>query len=162
MDEAKLEIRSCPKCGAAAKATADEFDIGVVCPKCGEAGVFPKAASDGPPVARPVHGVAGEASASGTSADDAVSTIIPYKNAAALIAYYLAVFSLIPCIGLFLGIAAFICGIIGLRKAKAMPSAKGKVHAWIGIIVGGLFALVWLAAIIWVIVNMNANRYWAR
>src|SRR5579871_2651829 len=29
--------------------------------------------------------------------EEAVSTIIPYKNARALIAYYLGVFSLIPC-----------------------------------------------------------------
>ena len=68
----------------------------------------------------------------------AVSTIIPYKNVQALIAYYLAVFSVIPCFGLVLGLAAFVLGLRGLKCARENPEAKGKVHAWIGIILGGL------------------------
>jgi hypothetical protein len=76
--------------------------------------------------------------------DDALSSIIPYKNSSALIAYYLGVFSLIPCLGIILGIAAFILGLRGLNYAKKHPEAKGKVHAWIGIIVGGFFALLYL------------------
>src|SRR5580704_12064511 len=63
--------------------------------------------------------------------DSAIATIIPYRNAPALVAYYLGVFSLIPCIGFVLGIAAFIFGIFGLRLARLHPEAKGKVHAWI-------------------------------
>ena len=70
--------------------------------------------------------------------------IVPYKNPKALIAYYLGVFSIIPG----LGIAAFILGILGLRYAKANPEAKGVVHAWIGIIVGGLFGFGYLVLVI--------------
>jgi hypothetical protein len=73
--------------------------------------------------------------------EEAVSTIIPYKNARALIAYYLGVFSLIPCAGLLLGPAAFILGILGLRYVKVHPTAKGTGHAIAGIVLGGLTTL---------------------
>jgi hypothetical protein len=73
--------------------------------------------------------------------EEAVSTIIPCKNARALIAYYLGVFSLIPCAGLLLGPAAFILGILGLRYVKAHPSAKGTGHAIAGIVLGSLTTL---------------------
>ncbi|HEY7425268.1 MAG TPA: DUF4190 domain-containing protein [Gemmataceae bacterium] len=81
-------------------------------------------------------------------ADDAVSTIIPYKNGRALSAYYLGVFSLIPCVGLLLGPAALILGILGMRYVKAHPTAKGTGHALAGIIMGSLTTLGnWGAAI---------------
>ena len=73
---------------------------------------------------------------------DATGGVIPYKNVPALVAYYCGVFSIIPCFPI--GIAAFILGIIGLRKAKQTPAVRGQVHAWIGIIAGGLFGLLWL------------------
>ena len=75
------------------------------------------------------------------SASDAVSTIIPYKNARALLAYYLGVFSLIPCLGLLLGPAALVLGILGLRYVRANPTAKGTGHAIAGIIMGVLTTL---------------------
>ncbi len=76
---------------------------------------------------------------------NAVSTIVPYKNVKALLAYYLGVFSVIPVVGIVLGIAAFILGLLGLKFARAHPESKGKVHAWIGIVVGGLFGFGYLA-----------------
>lgn len=69
--------------------------------------------------------------------DDTVARIIPYKNPPALIAYYLGVFSLIPFLGIVPGIAAFILGLIGLRAVRAKPESRGKVHAWIGSVLGG-------------------------
>jgi hypothetical protein len=72
---------------------------------------------------------------------DATGGIIPYKNGPALAAYYLGIFSLLPCIGLVLAIPAFILGIMGLKKRKENPAVKGSVHAWIGIIMGGIFTL---------------------
>ena len=45
-----------------------------------------------------------------------LTTVIPVTNPAVLTAYYLAVFSLIPCRDLLLAIPAFIPGIIGLKK----------------------------------------------
>jgi hypothetical protein len=79
----------------------------------------------------------------GAGERDATGGIIPYKNPPALIAYYLAVFSLIPCLGLPLGLAAFVLGIVGLVKRKRQPHVKGSVHAWIGILLGGGMVLLW-------------------
>jgi len=73
--------------------------------------------------------------------DNPLSAVVPYKNPKALIAYYLGIFSLIPCLGLPLGIAAFILGVLGLKFLKTHPAAHGKVHAWIGIVLGGLCTL---------------------
>ncbi len=70
------------------------------------------------------------------SGDETVAKVIPYKNAAALTAYYLGVFSLIPCVGLILGIAALGLGVMGLKVAKRNPQAHGTVHAWVGIVLG--------------------------
>jgi hypothetical protein len=79
---------------------------------------------------------------------DGITALIPYKNTPALVGYYLAVFSLIPCVGAPLGLVAFGLGIAGLRKARQHPEAKGKVHAWVGIILGGLCGFGNLALII--------------
>lgn len=88
---------------------------------------------------------------------DATGGVIPYKNMPALLAYYLGLFSLFPCLGLFLAIPAFVLGIMGLRKRKENPAVKGAVHAWIGIVMGGIFTLVWGAAWILGIIGMVAG-----
>jgi hypothetical protein len=84
--------------------------------------------------------------------DEAVATVVPYKNAPALIGYYLGVFSLIPCLGLPLGIAAIPLGIVGLKKRKQHPEIHGAAHAWVAIILGSITTLLWggilLAAIV--------------
>ena len=105
----------CSKCGA------QNDDINDSCVNCGEPLAY----------ARPQGG-------------DVFSRIVPYKNSRALIAYYLAVFSLIPFVGILLGIAAFVLGLLGLRFAKEHPDSGGKVHAWIGILLGGLFGFGYL------------------
>jgi hypothetical protein len=80
--------------------------------------------------------------------------LIP-KNAKALWAYYLGIFSFIPLIGLPMGAAAFILGIKGLQFARDNPEAKGKIHAWIGIVLGGFFALIYTFL---VIAMLNASQ----
>jgi len=79
---------------------------------------------------------------------DPVSLVIPYKNPYALTAYYLAVFSLIPGIGGILGVAACALGITGLVYARRHPGARGHVHAWVGIVLGGLIALAHVALVL--------------
>ena len=69
-----------------------------------------------------------------------VSTVIPYKNVPALIAYYVGVFCII-CPPL-LCFPAIILGVIGLRKVKENPEVKGTAHAWIGILSGSFFLLL--------------------
>ena len=81
--------------------------------------------------------------------DGTLGGLIPYKNSSALIAYYLGVFSIIPCLGIVLGLAGFVLGLKGLKFAKAHPEAKGKTHAWVGILMGGLFGFGYLAAVLW-------------
>lgn len=76
--------------------------------------------------------------------EEPLAALIPYKNSSALVAYYLAVFSLIPFLGIFLGIPAFFLGLRGLRYAREHPEAKGQAHAWIGIIGGGFFGFGYL------------------
>ncbi|MSU57138.1 MAG: DUF4339 domain-containing protein [Pedosphaera sp.] len=87
----------------------------------------------------------------GTSApagNDGLNVIIPYKNVRALVAYYLGVFSLIPFVGIPLGLAGFVLGILGLRYRRQHPTAGGVVHAWIGIILGGICGFGWLALVL--------------
>ncbi len=110
----------CTKCGA------ENDDKAEKCVKCGE----------------PLR--TGPVVVAGTG----VESMIPYKNVCALVGYYLAVFSLIPFIGILLGIPAFILGIMGLKHARQHPEAKGKVHAWVGIILGGLCGFGWLVLIL--------------
>jgi len=71
------------------------------------------------------------------------SALIPYRNPHALAAYYCGVFSLIPIIGVLLGIPAFILGIMGYRRFRRQPEIKGALHAWAGIIMGGVLSLLW-------------------
>ncbi len=91
-------------------------------------------------------------------AGDATGGIIPYKNPPALIAYYLAVFSLIPVLGLPLGVAAVILGLKGLQKNREHPEVKGTAHAWIGIILGGLCALINLGVGVLIVVSLAVRR----
>jgi hypothetical protein len=78
---------------------------------------------------------------------DATGGVIPYKNGPALAAYYLAVAALIPVFGFFCAIPAFFLGLKGLKKAKLEPHVRGQVHAWIGVVVGGLLTLGYLIGI---------------
>lgn len=70
-----------------------------------------------------------------------LAQLIPYRNGLALGAYYCAVFALIPVVGLLLGWTAFGLGLAGLRFLRRNPAAGGKVHAWIGIVLGALCGL---------------------
>ena len=154
---------TCPKCNGKLKVADDATGKNIKCPKC--AAVFPANAPEQaaitaqtpPPApegiteAPPVEEDLVEEELSRTRrrardirrnpAEEAVSTIIPYKNGRALAAYYLGVFSLIPCAGLLLGPAGLILGILGLRYVKANPTAKGTGHAIAGIVLGGLTTL---------------------
>ena len=89
---------------------------------------------------------------------DATGGVIPYKNPKALIAYYLGIFSGFPIIGIPLGIAAFVLGIMGLRDRKRNPVIKGSVHAGIGIGCGGFFALFWSFILVVGIIGIASGK----
>jgi hypothetical protein len=94
--------------------------------------------------------------------DDPLATVIPYRNGRALAAYYLGVFSLIPCLGLILGPLALIFGILGKRYVTQHPTAKGTGHAIAGIVLGSLTMLLnWgglVAGLIIIIVGSATKR----
>ena len=79
--------------------------------------------------------------------------MIPSGNPSALTAYYLGIFSIIPCLAVPMGIAAVVLGLRGLKLAKERPEVHGRTHAWVGIIAGGLFALLNLGGVIFAIVT---------
>ena len=74
---------------------------------------------------------------------------------AALIAYYVGVFSIIPCLGPLPGIVALVLGIKGLKYANEHPEAKGKAHAIVGIVAGGLFAAVYSVVAVFILLGMT-------
>jgi hypothetical protein len=96
----------------------------------------------------------GAPTASGAS--DTLSKIVPYKNTPALVGYYLAVFSLVPCLGAPLAIAAVVLGVMGLRKAKEHPEAHGKAHAWVALVLGGLMFVLQSACGLWFMATLRA------
>ncbi|MBI3407715.1 MAG: DUF4190 domain-containing protein [Planctomycetes bacterium] len=84
--------------------------------------------------------------------DDALSTIIPYHNGRALAAYYAGVFSFICFIGIPLGFAAIILGILGLKYVKKNPEAKGTGHAIAGIVLGSVTLVLHFVVILVIVV----------
>jgi hypothetical protein len=88
---------------------------------------------------------------------DATGGLIPDKNVPALIAYYLGIFSLLPVIGLPLGMVAVVLGIMGLVKKSKTPQVRGTAHALIGIILGSITTLVWGGCVLLMIVGALSN-----
>jgi uncharacterized protein YqgC (DUF456 family) len=75
---------------------------------------------------------------------DGFATVVPYRNGAALAAYYMGVFGLIPGVGFVLGPLALIFGIVGLVKARKNPKAHGTGHAIVGILLGLIDPVLWI------------------
>lgn len=75
---------------------------------------------------------------------DGLARVVPYRNGAALAAYYCGVFGLIPVVGFILGPIAFILGIIGFVKARRDPKARGTGHAIAGIVLGLIDPPLWI------------------
>jgi hypothetical protein len=73
--------------------------------------------------------------------ESVVETFIPSQNGPALASYYLGLFSLFPCLGFPLGVAAVYYGVRGVRNVRQNPAVRGGAHAWVGVICGGLFGL---------------------
>ena len=85
-----------------------------------------------------------------TSDEAPLSGLIPYKNPPALIGYYVSIFSCFPILGLLLGPAAIVLGIVGIRRRSADPKRRGLAHAWIAIsfgVIGTCISLLMVAAL---------------
>jgi len=83
--------------------------------------------------------------------------LIPYRNGFALAAYYVGLFSCIPFLFPF-GLLAIYLGLRGLKLAREEPEVEGTVHAWVGIVSGGLFCLLWLVVAVVLIVSWQGKR----
>ncbi len=142
---------SCHKCGQQYQVGGAMAGKAVACKNCGasltvpeESALFeveplpenPYSAPQADP-RRPSTGGGG-----GRGEDETIATIIPYKNAAALTAYYLGLFSCLPVLGLPMAVIALVLGVKGLKAAKATPKVHGTAHAWIGLVCGTIGLLL--------------------
>lgn len=105
------------------------------CGKCGTALTNPYGSPLAPEVLPPVRPAA-------SSGDEALATVIPYKNAAALLAYYLGLFSCFPVLGFPLAVVALVAGVKGLKAVRVNPRVHGTAHAWIGLVCGTIGFLI--------------------
>ena len=124
---------ACPSCGVAT------FGDGV----CAGCKADPKPA----PAAQPESGEPPPM----PSPDDFVGRMIPTGNKPALISYYVAYGSLIPCLGVVAAVVAVIYGIKGIHLERRYPEVRGGLHAWFGVIfsllcVAGQIAVAFLMA----------------
>jgi hypothetical protein len=76
------------------------------------------------------------------------------RPASAIAAGYLALFAILPVVGLPAAILALVFGIMALKKIRVDPSLSGKGRAWFGIIVGGLMTLLSIIMLIVVIAGL--------
>ena len=130
---------TCPRCGAPNEGALMQ------CAHCGQslAAVWPPppGAYAPPPAYAPQTTIGG------------FGGMIPDMNPSALTAYYLGIFSIIPCLAIPMGVAAVVLGMKGLRLVKERPEVRGRTHALVGIIAGGLFALINIAGVLLTVFN---------
>lgn len=81
----------------------------------------------------------------------AISSLFPYRNVYALVAYYCGVASIVPLVGLLFCIPAVVFGRLGLKAWRRHPRFKGRFHAWFGILAG--VSAVPISAIVYWILN---------
>ncbi len=131
---------TCPRCGAPNEAGLAQ------CARCGQSLVPawpPPPGGYAPPQGYPPP----------QQTIGGLGAMIPDKNPSALTSYYLGIFSIIPCLAIPMGVAAVVLGLKGLRLVKERPEVRGRTHAWVGIIAGGLFALLNIIGVISVVFN---------
>ena len=66
------------------------------------------------------------------------------RSGLAIAAGYVGLLSLVP----FVGIIAILLGVFALRDIKAHPEKHGAGRAWFGIIMGGVFSLLYFILMI--------------
>ena len=74
--------------------------------------------------------------------DEAMATIIPWRNKCALIGYYVGIFGLIPVLGVPLGLAAIVLGLLGIAHWKKNHRSHGLAHSIVALICGLLSLLI--------------------
>lgn len=143
------EKKPCPKCGEG------NYPSDRNCMSCGALLSPLKAPPPPPPVAPPPPRAFTPVA---PAADSGFGALIPIKNSAALGSYYIGIFSLLPLIGLPMGVIALVLGIKGLKFAKANPGVHGTVHAWVGIVCGGFWALAYALVTVVILIGVATPR----
>jgi hypothetical protein len=80
------------------------------------------------------------------------------RPASAIAAGYLALFAVLPLIGIVPGVLAIGFGIAALKKIARDPSLCGKGRAWFGIIFGALAQLVWIGLLVYAIMTEGRHH----
>lgn len=91
------------------------------------------------------------------NSNETLGGLFPTGNPPALAAYYLGIFSLIPLLGIPMGITAVVMGIKALRNVREHPEVKGKVHAWVGILAAGFFASLYLVLTVMFVIALRGS-----
>ena len=159
---------SCDKCGQRYQVGDEQAGREVACKNCGATLTIP--AESAPldveplpanPYAAPradLRNPSDRPAGGGDGGDETVATIIPYKNASALLAYYLGLFSCIPYLGLPMAVVALVLGVKGLKAVRRDPKAHGTAHAWVGLVCGTIGLLFNLLMTIGLVVAIIGSR----
>lgn len=89
-------------------------------------------------------------------ASDPLGGLIP-RNNAALLSYYLGLFSIFPLLGLPMAIIALVQGPKGLKAARDQPTSGGRTHAAVGIGCGAVGLLLNLFLIGLFVIGLAAS-----
>lgn len=152
---------SCEQCGQQYRVGDELAGRSVACKTCGASLTIP--AESAPIAVEPLpdnpysapHSDQRKPYAGGPGGgDEAVATIIPYKNAAALTAYYLGLFSCFPFLGLPMAVIALVLGVKGLKAVHRDARVHGTAHAWIGLVCGTIGLLINLVFVIGLVVAL--------
>ena len=100
----------------------------------------------------------GRSNAPGRDSSMAERMLVPVgRPVSAIAAGYLALFGILPLVGLPFSIGALVCGIVALKAIKADPELSGSGRAWFGIIAGGLMTLLGLGVLLILVIGTVAG-----
>ena len=80
------------------------------------------------------------------------------RPGSAIAAGYLALFSVLPVIGLLPGLLAVFLGFRALRQINEDPALSGKGRAWFGIILGGVCSVISLGLLVLLVIGAALDR----
>jgi hypothetical protein len=89
-----------------------------------------------------------------------VGRMVPTGNKPALVGYYFAIASALPTVGVFCVPVAVVCGIVGVRRVRQHPEARGGGHAWFAIIGGLVLGAVGVGISMWMHDKMESRSGW--
>jgi uncharacterized membrane protein len=92
---------------------------------------------------------------SGVAREAAINPWIHSSNRVALLAYRCSLLSMIPLLGLVLGPAAIVLGLLGRRRERQQPSERGAGQAVAAMVLGGATLLTQAAGVFFVLRGLS-------